>query len=282
MSAPGNSCPILWRKPVSLWDIMKPFIVKRFQGACWLLGFIQGTYDAFPDDRKIVKVARDSFAEQLMRIRVECEELGLPVSVEHLTDEIHSLRDEGTTAYQIAKSASGLSDTIRREMESTKMFRLHGETQKYYEKEDAFGPKVAEAFPGAEYDIKEAGNCLALNRGTASVFHSMRVLEHALRALASQFNVPTNHKAWGEMLKGIEDGIGQIPRQQDKPSDWREYQQFCAEAASQFMHFKTAWRNYTAHARTKYTEEEGEQIFRHVGDFMKHISKRLKEPVTNP
>jgi hypothetical protein len=43
------------------------------------------------------------------------------------------------------------------------------------------------------------------------------------------------------------------------------------------MHFKNAWRNYTAHKQFKYTEDEAEAIFRHVRDFMMHIAKRLKE-----
>ncbi len=46
------------------------------------------------------------------------------------------------------------------------------------------------------------------------------------------------------------------------------------------MHFKNAWRNYTAHSHLKYTEDEAEAIFRHVRDFMTHIAKRLKE--SNP
>jgi len=91
---------------------------------------------------------------------------------------------------------------------------------------------------------------------------------------------PTNHKAWGEIIKGIEDGIKRYPGDPNKPPDWRDYQQFYAEAAAQFLHFKSAWRDYTAHARTKYTETEAEAIYRHVRDFMQHISKRLKEPQT--
>lgn len=134
------------------------------------------------------------------------------------------------------------------------------------------------AFPSSEYDTKEAGYCLALGRATACVFHSMGVLEHGLKALAAEFSVPTNHKAWGDIIPQIENGIKRIPRATNKPKDWREHQKFCAEAAAQFMHLKNAWRNHTAHARVKYTEEEAEAIYRHVRDFMQHLSKRLREP----
>jgi hypothetical protein len=43
------------------------------------------------------------------------------------------------------------------------------------------------------------------------------------------------------------------------------------------MHFKNAWRNYTAHGHFKYTETEAEAIFGHTRVFMVHLAKRLKE-----
>ena len=49
-----------------------------------------------------------------------------------------------------------------------------------------------------------------------------------------------------------------------KPANWKDDQQFYSEAASQFMHFKNAWRKYTAHLHFKYTEDEAEPIYRHV------------------
>jgi hypothetical protein len=137
---------------------------------------------------------------------------------------------------------------------------------------------VTAAFPSAEYEIKEASKCLALRRNTACVFHCMRVLEHGLCALAGQFDVPAGHKTWNELIEQIEKAIKE--KAKEKPASWKDDQQFYAEAASQFMHFKNAWRNYTAHLHFKYTEDEAEPIYRHVRDFMMHIAKRLKEPAT--
>ena len=48
--------------------------------------------------------------------------------------------------------------------------------------------EVIAAFPSARDDLAEAAKCLALGRATAVVFHCMRVLEIALRAVAQTLN----------------------------------------------------------------------------------------------
>lgn len=46
-----------------------------------------------------------------------------------------------------------------------------------------FGENVSKNFPSANKDIKEAGNCLALNLNSAAVFHLMRVVGPAIPLL---------------------------------------------------------------------------------------------------
>ena len=62
-----------------------------------------------------------------------------------------------------------------------------------------------------------------------------------------------------------------------KPPDWKGLQEFYAQAASFLGITKDAWRNYTAHARGKYTEEEASQILGNVRAFMQKLATRLKE-----
>ena len=52
-----------------------------------------------------------------------------------------------------------------------------------------FGDDVARAFPSSKGDIDEAGKCLALDRGTACVFHLMRILEIGLQLLAAKLGI---------------------------------------------------------------------------------------------
>ena len=55
-------------------------------------------------------------------------------------------------------------------------FALSPSRIEYFRKPELFGESVAEKFPGASLDIEEAGNCYALDRLTACIFHLMRVI----------------------------------------------------------------------------------------------------------
>jgi hypothetical protein len=70
---------------------------------------------------------------------------------------------------------------------------------------------VAQAFPSAVPDLKEAGTCFALNRNTACVFHIIRAMEIALRALAKcsgvkvkgKKTVPLEYQEWNCIIEQI-------------------------------------------------------------------------------
>jgi hypothetical protein len=78
----------------------------------------------------------------------------------------------------------------------------------FLEKDNLFGIEVADKFSSAIRDIKEAGNCLAAECGTATVFHLMRAAEFAMRALARDREVsfsdkPLEEKEWGHDLLSV-------------------------------------------------------------------------------
>jgi hypothetical protein len=283
MEIRGNTIPAWKEVPrlLSLWD-MEQFFAERFHSIGWVLGYMQG-FGEFGGTTDMPEPSIDVTIRALESARADCESVGLRVCVVHISEVLSMLRTPSSRpqkAAELVAAAQALHQSVNREMKVTKFFRLSPDTQFYFDKSEAFGPEVSVAFPSASYDVTEAGNCLALGRGTAAVFHAMRVLEHGLCALAGQFGVPFEHRSWHGIIEEIERAIRAIGKQPNKPPNWKDDEQFYSEAASQFMHFKNGWRNYTAHAVFKYTETEAEAIYRHVRDFMRHISKRLKEPKT--
>ena len=101
----------------------------------------------------------------------------------------------------------------------------------------------------------------------------MRSLELGLTAFARIFWVPSDHTNWQTIIQEIEKEIKNMGQNQNKTSDWRVKQEVYSQIASSFMIFKDAWRNYTAHARGKYTEEEADAIYRNVHAFMKRLAE---------
>jgi len=123
-----------------------------------------------------------------------------------------------------------------------------------------------------------------LSRNTACVFHLMRVLEIGLTALGDTFGVSLSHTNWAPAIEQIESKI----REMHKDPSWRtmpdckEQQEFYAQTASHFGILKDAWRNYTAHARGKYDEQEAFDILSNVRAFMKKLAARLPPKMPRP
>jgi hypothetical protein len=140
-----------------------------------------------------------------------------------------------------------------------------------------FGPAVASRFGDAGKDIAAAGQCLALEMWTAAVFHLMQVLEHGLRDLAQRvgatFPISIELESWGRIIDEIDRKIvalGHAQKTAQKPADT----EFYSKAASQFWHFKDAWRNHVAHGRDTSDEAQATQVFNAVKYLMQHLTTR--------
>jgi hypothetical protein len=237
----------------------------------------------------------ENLRKLLPQLREACRSLKLAVSVLHI-DDMATLfpvasgfakapSDEDRSL--IAEEASRLADAIRRECK-TKLFLAVTEeasielfeNPRPFDKAGEVG--VNEQFPAAIYDIQEAANCLALSRPTACVCHLMRVLEVGLQTLASELRVPfADQREWQDAINAIEGKIKLYEKGslQPLPPDWKKKKQLYADLATQFQHFKDAWRNYAMHARVFYDEAKADIIYRSVREFMRLMAKRLSSNV---
>ncbi len=139
---------------------------------------------------------------------------------------------------------------------------------------DGFGSDVHEKFPSIVFEIDEASKCMALGRHTAAVFHWMRSVEAALRAvrlcLGATAPLAAQGRNWGNILKELRElRTGTSPK-------WPENDYFSGVYASieAVMH---AWRNSTMHIENKYTREEAESIRDCVKALMQRIASRMDE-----
>jgi len=97
--------------------------------------------------------------------------------------------------------------------------------------------------------------------------------------MGMEFGKSYSHTNWGPAIEELERCIRDMhkdPKWKSLP-DCKEQQEFYAQAASYLGIVKDAWRNYTAHARGRYEEDEAESIYRSVGSFMLKLATRLHE-----
>src|SRR5207245_6054748 len=78
-------------------------------------------------------------------------------------------------------------------------------------------------------------------------------------------------------INQIEKAIKDIEKDQNRSVTWKDDREFYSQCASHFRVVKDAWRNYTAHARGKYDEQEAIDMLGNVRGFMQKLATRLHE-----
>jgi hypothetical protein len=259
---------------------MEKFSAVNFWSIGVLLAGARVNFDKFDGTKGIEAQADDSVAVSAhTKIKDRCDEIGLTVSSKCSGFAIERLKSGDATVEEFRQLLSELERTIRWEMEDRLFMYIPPARAHRYDQREAFGPEVAKNFSLSAFDITESGNCFASGRFTASVFHLMRVLEVGLVAFAGLFpNIPTSKENWQQIIEKIESEIREMPKAAVKSADWKEKQEKYSQIANNFMFFKDAWRNYTAHARGKYTEDESDAIYRNVRVFMQGLAAQgIKE-----
>jgi hypothetical protein len=234
--------------------------------------------------KPIDKDARENAIEKLTPIDAEFRKIGMEVTADTIKALIESLREDSKPRnFQwLLDQIAAVERLTERELRTKTFFYIYPEHAQFFPTQRnpyPLGEDVFNKFPSCVYDTNEATWCLALSRSTASVFHLMRILEAGLSALGKKFGVSLAHKNWAPALDEIEKKIRNIhtdPNWQALP-DCKKQQEFYSQAASHFGILKDAWRNYTAHARGKYTQAEAEDIFRNVRGFMQKLATQLHE-----
>jgi hypothetical protein len=258
------------------------------------LGTIQGAYQIFtfvldqvrllrPNDAIEVNLkGLEKMKEPLQRLRPLLEEIELPLSIDSFDRLRKLIETADLTPNQIRDNIIELQGRIRDELSHIELWLITKEESRFL-KTDPFGPEIPNKFAPARDDIEEAGKCLAYARGTACVFHLMRVMEVGLRALGASLNDPRldpkRNPSWDSILKKCDDELSK--RLQDRCAEWQQDDAFYSTAAAQLHAVKDAWRNPTMHVERKYTPEEAEEVWNAVRGFMRHLAKRLDASVTS-
>jgi hypothetical protein len=171
---------------------------------------------------------------------------------------------------------------------SRKFFVLEEGETNHFNLKHAFGEAVYTNFESTRHDVREAKNCFILDRYTACVFHSMRVVEKGLHALVHDlnskfgaaiiFNKDIEYMNWGNIIDKTEKEIGKLLDPSRKPPLVPDELKFYSEAGKEFVYFKNAWRDDVAHSRSSYSDvNETKAIMNHVEAFMRKLATKLKE-----
>lgn len=237
---------------------------------------------AYGSHESLFSHSRDEFPEFLAQLKSACADLGLTYTGGLASHAESRLAAKGVeyTHLELLSDLDALIFSFGDELRNEPFLRFPKDSEPYFQRDDLFGPEVATAFPSSAEDIQHAGTCYALGQHTASVFHSMRVLEVGLHVFADRLGVDFGRDAWGTVLDRI-DAV--LKKNASGPRVDAIERQVFAEAALNFRYLKDAWRNEVSHLRGEYAKGQAESVLAHVRDFMRELAKAgLSESTTSP
>ena len=291
---------------VRLWDILMPVFPKAFFQLLYVSGVGAGRASAQEGFlvalRTVAGVSgkaqidaalkADELTDEEVRVALDlltqtvewCGEFGLPATAAKMEDLVALMSRPPVSAGAMQGLMADFAGRMIAELKAFKFVYVTREKGKYHGQPNLFGEKVTDNFTEASFDIEEAGNCLALERNTATVMHLMRVIEVALHAVGTSLgiwaNIKTAQPNWGDVLTAINNEIQ--ARNRVKPPDpaWLPQRAFFEDVYADLRAVKTAWRNPSMHVDKKYDAERAQDIFNAVNGWVRHLAEHLDESGT--
>jgi hypothetical protein len=254
---------------ISWWD-MEQFSAGAFYRIGISLSDLDAAMEKYPRDSAVGNNGLgEHFRPMLEAIHAQCVKIDLEVSVGCAQELLEMLR-RPLTAGQLQDGLRELENTIRREMEVCSFFYMPSRQTEFYDQKELFGTLVNARFPGIQYDMVEAGNCYSMGRGTACVFHLMRIMEVGVQEFGKKLEIPlVTEKNWQNILDQVNKAIKALPPKAPGTVDF-------SQAAANLYAVKLACRNGVMHPNDKYTLEEARDMIGQVKLFMGQLATLLE------
>jgi hypothetical protein len=271
---------------LSLWDLMNKFeahdVCMTVRNFTWLKDSFHHYAGKQPSGD--LASTTQSFAQNLSFAIKYCAAAGFTdaaTTLRRITLAVSSGRLEPA---RLTGEAWAAENAILDDIKKLKYVYVPSEMVKFFEQERLFGEPVHAKFPHARSDIKEAGNCLSLGRGTAAVFHLMRAAEHGLRGLARKVKADLRHNGkvvpiefadWNKVITQTKNKITEIRRLNPGPIRDRNLE-FYSDMAEQAEYIKDIWRNTISHTRRPFSVAEAVGVTERVEGFMQKLATDLR------
>lgn len=269
---------------ISLWDMIKFYtdglsdnlnILASTEREAEVASSIYGKEAEFAAKER--RPLRALLTRMILDDAVEWQMADIPEQI-HRFDELLN-HGAGVSNELVRSKCASLRGSIMNSFRSLTLAFVPLDKKQFFEKDGLFGDGVRKAFPSVEKDLKEAGDCLALDLHTAAVFHLMRVTELGVKALARKLRVPIKGGIEFSDWKGLKQAVGKKldalamqPRGKKKADALEFYRRILADFGS----FEET-RNSVMHSRASFGEHEARGIYERVKDFMTRLAVRISE-----
>ena len=218
--------------------------------------------------------------DRLAEFRAELERLGCALSVKQANRFQKTVESKVGWMQSIQEAFTHLKTIVEDELAAVEFFAIEPSKRRYFAPDSPlYGADVAAKFPSLQYEIDEAGKCLALERSTAAAFHAIRCLEGGIAAMSKCLAIPDPTKGadrnWGAMLQKIDGAIK--AKWPTAASRFAGRGKTFEELYAVLTALQNPYRNGTMHFDQKYTNDEAGHIFDMIGGVMKKIASEMDE-----
>ena len=230
----------------------------------------------------------DIISTHLTRMTIIARRLNFKRTLSQLEHLAEYLRSAATTINrfqdeQLPHDLRFLRQAFNDDLAEISIFVPDAGRSAWYQHEKPFGEEVFNAFPRMRRDLTEAGNCYATDNNTGCVFHLMRVIGQAIRALAKRLNVKglkadLDYEDFRHIQDKLKEKLAAL--RNSKRGKKREQEiNFYADVAVRCQYFKEMWRDNVMHSRQNYDDPAvAGRILTRVQEFMKRLAERLNSP----
>lgn len=261
-------------KLISLRDVQK-YLASRLVTIASNISYIGMTLIEW-DSKKAKNI--EIVNQWLREIVNECEFIGLP-STKMGAGRLGAALELNLPEHKLAGSLDALHDRFDDEIDGINFFYVKPDKLKWFENTEIAGEQFKANFPKANTELIEAGNCLAVARHTACIFHLMRALEIGLVALEARLGIPRPQhpadKTWGRTLGRISDKIAE--KDKSPPANWATERIFFDKARALLAAVKAPLRDDTMHVETTYDEQGAISVFNVCVEALRFLGTGLTE-----
>jgi hypothetical protein len=220
---------------------------------------------------------------QLESFELLCKRLNMANSVNRLPWILRRLRDGTMTTAFLRDDTRSLHESV---IDDARQMRLYAYPNERADRLDGINAEweiAFTSFPSAKPEIVAAVDLYCLNHHTAAVFHFMRAVEVALRALARERKVklkkdkPIESAQWQDLITAISGAIKEIGLNWKAGRKKEIALEFYSGALGHMTALKDKYRNQVSHSTRTYDEHETASAMLHVRELMNALGKRLNE-----
>jgi hypothetical protein len=279
---------------VSLWDIVNQFKASDFCVRVGNLAVHEAEFIAAnPAQVEEWADLKTRFTDQIVYVMRECKEIGLQNALDEIDRISSGLAYNANDSAAHATAARQIRHCLTAQLRKRQFLYVSQDNGGYVDQRAIFGEDVNRAFPSAAFDIRESGNCLAAECSTAAMFHLMRAVEWALRALCVDLGfrrvrrknkktgkvtyTPLGWSDWETLLNQLKCRVTEVIAGTKRGPKKQLYQEFYYPALQDIEGMKDAWRNHVMHTRREYTPGDAQAVFGYVRRLMTNLASRISE-----